>query len=208
VVHNGFANFLYKKDLDESKVEEVLVRNGIKKPYILYIGKLENKKNTPLLIEAFAKVRYLNKNIKEKLVLAGNASFGYDEVKYIINEYHLEEDVSILGWLNEINLAYIVHAATAFIFPSRQEGFGIPILQAMNSCVPLVISDIPVFHEIADGAALFFNPARKEDLAEAIEKIITDEPLRQALIEKGLERAKDFSWEKCARETLQEILSA
>ena len=206
VIYNGFNDQLYKKIADEAKIDEVLERYGLKRPYFLYVGRLEKKKNSSLLVEAFAKAKYLNKDIKEKLVLVGEASFGYDELKYIINEYHLNEEVVMPGWVKEEDMPYVFSGATAFVFPSRHEGFGIPVLQAMNCGVPVVVSNILVLHEVVGRAGLFFDHNSKEDLAEALNKIATDQELRKSLIAEGMKRAKDFSWEKCAKETLREIL--
>jgi glycosyltransferase involved in cell wall biosynthesis len=206
VVHNGFNNLIYKKITDQSAVNSVLDKYGISRPYLLYVGRLERKKNTPFLIEAFAKARK-KFNIKEKLVLVGDASFGYDEAKYLIYQYGLLKDVILTGWVPEVDMPEIFNGATAFILPSIHEGFGIPALQAMNCGVPAILSDIPVMREIADDAAMFFDPKDKEKAAMAIGDVLTNEKLRKDLINKGLLRAQGFSWEKCAKETLKTILS-
>ncbi len=206
-IYNGFNNLIYRKMGDKSEVDSVLSKYGIDRPYLLYVGRLERKKNTPFLIEAFAKAKIKNPGIKEKLVLVGDASFGYDEVKYYIYQYGLSHDVIMTGWIPEEDMPAIFNGATAFILPSVHEGFGIPALQAMNCAVPVALSDIPVMREVAEDAALFFDPKNKEVAAEAITKILTDEGLRRELIEKGLVRASDFSWEKCAKETLKTIIS-
>lgn len=205
VVHNGYNNFLYKKIDDEAKIKAVLDKYGVERPYILYTGRLEKKKNTPALVEAFAMIREKNKNIREKLVLIGDAGFGYDEVKYMIREYDLNEEVIIPGWVEENDMPCFYSGASAFIFPSKHEGFGIPVLQAMGCGVPLAVSEIPVLHEVAGEAALFFCPYNTDLIAGAIEKILTDENLRKDLIKKGQERVKNFSWRKCAEETLRVI---
>jgi glycosyltransferase involved in cell wall biosynthesis len=202
VIYNGFNDRLYKKINDEGKIAEVLKKHGLERPYILYVGRLEKKKNTPLLIEAFVRFRQNNKNLAPKLVLIGDASFGFDEIKYIIHEFGLEEEVIMPGWASEEDIRYIFNGASAYILPSLHEGFGITLLQAMACGVPVIASDIPVLREVGFEAALFFKPHDKEDIARAMERIITDQELRSALIARGLERAKEFSWEKCARETL------
>ncbi|PIR13440.1 hypothetical protein COV49_02235 [Candidatus Falkowbacteria bacterium CG11_big_fil_rev_8_21_14_0_20_39_10] len=205
VIHNGYSDFLYKKIDDDYRIRIVLDKYGVERPYILYVGRLEKKKNTPALIEAFALAREKNKKIKEKLVLIGDAGFGFDEVKYMIGEYDLGQEVIIPGWVEEDDMPCFYSGATAFIFPSKHEGFGIPMLQAMGCQVPLAVSEIPVLHEVAGEAALFFCPYNTELIAGAIEKILTDEDLRKDLIKKGQERVKNFSWRKCAEETLRVI---
>ncbi len=205
VIYNGFNKFLYKKIEDKNKIKEVLARYGISAPYILYIGRLEKKKNTPALIEAFAMMRERNKNIKHKLVLVGDASFGYDEVNYMIEEFLLDNEVIMPGWVEEIDMPYVYSAATAFVFPSLYEGFGIPLLQAMACEVPIVASRSASIPEVTEDAALLFEPLDIKAMSEAMGKIITDNKLREELISRGRERIKNFSWEKCAQETLFEI---
>lgn len=205
VVHNGFSDLLYKRINDQEKINEVLNKYGIEGPYILYVGRLEKKKNTPSLIEAFAKAKHFNKDIKEKLVLIGDAGFGFDETTYAINEFDLGNEVIIPGWVEEEDMPYVFSGATAFIFPSRHEGFGIPVLQAFGCGVPVSASDIPVLREIGGDAVLFFDYHDKDAIARAIEKMVTNKDLREQLRAKGLKRAKNFSWRRCAEETLKAI---
>ncbi len=205
VVYNGFNDLLYKKINNQEAIDAILNKYGLSRPYILYVGRLEKKKDIPLLIAAFARVKHL-KNIKEKLILVGDAGFGFDEINQSINGFGLDKEVIMPGWVPEADMPYIFNGATAFIFPSRHEGFGIPVIQAFACGVPAAVSNIPVLREIAGDGALFFNCSDKEkSMARAIERIISDNSLRKKLAEKGLKRAKDFSWERCARETLKII---
>lgn len=206
VIYNGYNKSLYQKINDENKIAEVIGRYGIKKPYIFYIGRIENKKNIPALIEAFALMKENYKNTDVKLVLVGNASMGFDEVKYSISEFELNNDVIMPGWVKETEIPYFFSGAEAFVFPSNYEGFGIPLLQAMACETPIIASSSSSIPEVVDNAALLFNPRFVTSMAEAIGEIITKPELRKDLIEKGKERVKNFSWEKCAKETLDEIL--
>jgi glycosyltransferase involved in cell wall biosynthesis len=202
VVHNGYNEKIYREQDDKKKQEEILSKYGLPNAYILYIGRLERKKNTPFLIEAFAKLKQRKPDLKEKLVLVGSASFGYNEVKCLIDQYGLSSEVLLTGWIKEEDMPYVVAGANAYVLPSLHEGFGITILQALASGVPTAVSDIPVLREVAGEAAVFFNPNDKEEISLAMEKIILDGVLRHRLITSGLERVKKFSWEKCAAETL------
>jgi glycosyltransferase involved in cell wall biosynthesis len=202
VVYNGYNSSLYGKIDNKEKIKEVLNKYGIEEPYLFYVGRLEKKKNTPFLIDAYALLKEYNKEIKEKLVLAGNASFGYDEVEYTIREYGLEDDVVVTGWVDEEDMPYLYNGASAFVFPSKHEGFGIPLLQAMACEAPIVCSDIPVLKEIAEDSAFYFNPNKREDLADKIKIILKDDKKRREYIEKGKKRVRNFSWEKCAKDTL------
>jgi glycosyltransferase involved in cell wall biosynthesis len=113
--------------------------------------------------------------------------------------------VLITGWVQEEDLPSIFNGASSFVFPTKHEGFGIPVIQSMACGVPVVISDIPVLREISGDAALYFEANSKEALSEAMWQSIVDQNLRRDLRTKGIKQAKNFSWEKCARETLQVI---
>lgn len=205
VIYNGFNDKLYRPIEDEVASSNVLKKYGVPENFLLYVGRIERKKNIYNLIEGFSIFKENNKNSQEKLVLIGSAGFGYDEMKYVIEELGLEDDVMILGWVEENDLPYIFNKSKAFIFPSLYEGFGIPIVQAMACGVPVLSSNIEVLQEVAQDSALFFDRFSPVDLAYKIEEILSDKELRQNLITKGLSRAKNFSWEKCAQETLEEI---
>jgi len=202
VVYNGYPDELFNEKISSVAAEEVLKKYDLYQPYFLYVGRLERKKNTPYLIEALSIVRSEYPEIKEKLVLIGNASYGYDEVKYSIEEFDLGREVIMPGWVEEADLPYIFKSASAFIFPTRHEGFGIPVLQALASGIPTAASDLPVIHEIAGDSVLYFNYNSKKAIAEAMAKIVTNQQLRAELIKKGLEQAKKFSWLECAKQTL------
>lgn len=203
-IHNGFSES-YQPINSTEKINQVLTKYGLEKPFLLYVGRLEKKKNTPLLIESFSILKERHPEIKEKLVLIGNAGFGFDEAKYLVEQFNLTRSVVSTGWIEENDLPVIFNGATSFIFPTRHEGFGIPVIQAMACGVPTVASDIPVLREVADEAVLYFNANDKDALSEAMAKSILDDSLRQDLREKGIKRAANFAWEKCARETLSVI---
>ena len=204
VVHNGYNVDLFHGDFEDKKVASVLEAYGIETPYIFYVGRLEKKKNIAALVEAYALARK-NHELKHKLYLVGDASFGYDEIKYLINEFDVAGEVQATGWVEENHLAYIFKGADAFIFPTKYEGFGIPLLQAMAAGTPIAASNVAAIPEIANGAALLFDPNDVNDIAAKMAKIVQDEPLRAKLKEAGLEQVKHFSWEKCAKETLKII---
>ncbi|MCX6798320.1 MAG: glycosyltransferase family 1 protein [Candidatus Falkowbacteria bacterium] len=206
-IHNGYNNDLYKKINDPEQVESVLAKYSLTRPYFLYVGRLEKKKNTPALIEAFALFKEKNPGYNHKLVLIGSASYGFDEVKYIIEEFNLNKEVIMPGWVEELDLPYIYNGAVAFIFPTKHEGFGIPVIQSLACGLPTAVSDIPVLREVAGDSVLYFNPNSHRDIKRAMESLITDQLLREDLIKKGYLKAQEFSWRKCAEETLREILS-
>lgn len=206
VVYNGYNDRIYRR-LNEKTTNEILTEQQIKKPYLLFVGRLEEKKNIKRLVQAFA---ILKKKLKLKpydlnLVLAGRPGFGYNKIREEIEKNDLADSVIEPGWLGEEKLPALYNGAEVFVFPSLYEGFGIPLLEAMACGTPVVTSKITSLPEIAAGAGLLVNPENPEDIAEAIEKILNDKNLKSELISKGLERVKNFSWEKCACETLEVI---
>ena len=205
VIYDGYNAGLYKKIDDRSQVDQVLSKYGITRPFVFYIGRIERKKNIPTLIEAYAMLREHNSAIRHKLVLVGDASYGYDETKYMIREFDLSGEVLMPGWVEEADIPYIYNGAAAFIFPSQYEGFGIPLLQAMACEVPIATSNKTSIPEVVGDAALLFNPTYALSIAEALGRILTDDELRRDLVARGRERVRNFSWQKTARETLELI---
>lgn len=207
VIHNGYNEQLYKKIDDPLRVEAVLDKYGIERPYFLYVGRLEKKKNTPSLIEAFALFKEKNTGYGHKLVLIGSASYGFDEVKYAIEEFNLNKDIVMPGWVEEYDLPYIYNGAAAFIFPTKHEGFGIPILQSLACGLPTAVSDIPVLREVAGDAVSYFNPGSRQEISQAMEDLVSNQSLREDLIARGYKKVQGFGWRKCAQETWREIIS-
>jgi len=204
VVYNGYNKKLFHSNDNPKKLSSVLDAYGIERPYIFYVGRLEKKKNIAALIEAYALARQ-NHGLKQKLYLIGDASFGYDEIKYLINEFSLEGEAVATGWVEETHLPYIFRGAEAFVFPTKYEGFGIPLLQAMASGTPIVASKVAAIPEIAGSATLLFDPENVYDMSEKIAEVVKNETLRSQLINAGLKRVEQFSWQKCAHDTLKII---
>jgi len=205
VVYHGYNKSLYRKITDKEELRQVLEKYDIDFPYLFFVGRIETKKNIPNLIEAFSSLKE-NVEIKEKLVLAGKAGHGYDEVNYMIRQFGLEDRVILLGWVDELDLPYLYCGSTAFVLPSNYEGFGIPLLQAMACGTPIVASNSSVIPEVVDGAGILFDINKPESMSDAIKEVILDKEKRNEVIKKGDERIKNFSWEKCARDTLKELV--
>lgn len=204
-VLNGYNQLTFKHKNNDDKMEEILNKYCIESPFIFYTGRLDKKKNIPALIEAFAIMKEKNPEIKHRLVLTGPANYGYDEINYMIREFGLDNDVIITGWIPEEDLPYIFSAASLFVLPSLYEGFGIPLLQAMACHTPIVASSSGSIPEIVGDAALLFDPRKVYSIATAMEKVINNPGLGRDLVEKGIKIVSNFSWIKCAEETLKEI---
>jgi glycosyltransferase involved in cell wall biosynthesis len=202
VIYNGYNAELYRPIADKKEIDSVLTKYGIKCPCIFYVGRLEKKKNTARLISAFGIMREKYKSLNYKLILVGNASLGFDEIKYVIEEFDLYSEVIITGWVPERDMPYIYNGASLFVFPSLYEGFGIPLVQAMATGVPIAASKTASIPEITAGAARLFNPNDEADMAEKMAEVLLDKQLAKKLIDRGNARVRDFSLAKCARETL------
>jgi len=207
VIYNGYNSDLFKPLANRELAEKALAAYGIKEPYIFYVGRLEKKKNIATLIEAFYFFKKRHPELDHKLYLIGDASYGFDDIKYSIHEFGLENDVIATGWVAEKDLPYIFAIADIFVFPSNYEGFGIPLLQAMATNTPIAASNAASIPEISGNAALLFDPSNPEKMADALASIIEDKSIRENLIKAGNQRVKDFSWERCAREILVLIKS-
>jgi glycosyltransferase involved in cell wall biosynthesis len=204
VVHNGFDDHLFCENVVPEQANQVLSKYGITKPYLFYLGRIERKKNIPNLIESFG---LLQKTVPDiNLVLTGASSFGSDEVDYMISEYGLDRKVIKTGWVDEADLPSIFSQATAFVFPSLHEGFGIPLLEAMACGIPIAASTAEAIVEVCGNAASYFDPRDIKSMADGISRVITDQALRDDLIERGRIRSANFSWQRCAKETLTVLL--
>lgn len=171
-------------------------------PYLLFVSTLEPRKNLITLIKAFEYLKEQHR-IPHNLVLIGQKGWKYKSSFKAIKKSRYRENIYHLNYLSDELLALFYHQTDAFIYPSFYEGFGLPILEAMTLGSPVIASNTSSLPEIAGDAALLINPNNTLELAEAILKVISDSQLRKELIKKGLERAKLFSWERTAQETLK-----
>jgi glycosyltransferase involved in cell wall biosynthesis len=159
---------------------------------ILHVGAIQKRKNIDRLVQAFESVPP-----DWRLVLAGSAGFGAEE---ILNKIR-NSRVSVLGYVSAAELAGWYSRATILAFPSLDEGFGIPVLEAMAAGVPVITSDRSALAEVAGDAALLVNPESVEELTEALRTMVADTPLREDLARKGLTRAAAFTWPKAVENT-------
>jgi glycosyltransferase involved in cell wall biosynthesis len=162
---------------------------------------LEPRKNLVRLVRAYAALRQSGV-ISHQLVIVGQAHWQGSAIGREVNELGLSEEVVFTGYVPTDDLVTLYNAATVFVYPSLYEGFGLPILEAMSCGTPVITSNVASMPEVAGEAALLVNPRSEEDLAQTLERVLTDEMLRRELGEKGLRRASQFSWEKTARLTL------
>ena len=174
---------------------------GLEENFIFFIGTIEPRKNIPNLLKAYKLLRD-QYGRREKLVLAGSRGWLFEEVDQTIKQHNLENDVILIGRVQDVGVNYLYNAAGMLVFPSFYEGFGLPPLEAMTCGTPVIVSKIKVMPEVVGDAALMVNPHDCEDIAVAMHRLLTNQDLRSELIAKGLKRAANFSWHRAACETL------
>ncbi len=172
--------------------------------YLLSVGTVEPRKNYVNLLHAFDRLRKMH-NIQETLVICGSPGWMAKEVVQTVNRLALQSCVRFLGYIPAVQLPSLYANAKLFVYPSLYEGFGIPILEAMEAGVPVVCSNRASMAEVAGDAAILVDPQNIEDLAGGILKGLKDEKLRNQLTERSRKRSLQFSWEQSARKFLQEI---
>ena len=181
----------------------VLQRFNISDRFILTVASLEWRKNLTGLLHAFELCRK-KYNIRHKLLIAGGERRkGAQEIERLYKKLGLEGSAYFLGHVDKDELKSLYNAADLMAFPSFYEGFGLPPLEAMSCGTPTLVSDIPVFREVMRDASLFADPCKPEELAEKIYEALSDNTLRDRLVQKGFERVKDFSWAGAARQMLE-----
>ncbi len=172
------------------------------RPYFLYVGTLQPRKNLERVVAAFARLAALPELDGVQLVLAGRRGWLYDSLFAQVDGLGLAGRICFPGYVAEDDLPSLYAGALAFVFPSLYEGFGLPVLEAQAYGVPILTANNSSLPEVAGDAALLVDPHDVDAIAAAMLRLATDAELRQELIRKGLENVKRFSWEKCARETL------
>ena len=171
---------------------------------ILFVGAIQRRKNVVRLVEAFEGVAS-----GWKLVLAGSFGFGAEEAIERIERSPRKNDIQVLGYVPDPVLEDLYRRASVFAFPSLDEGFGMPLLDAMARGVPVLTSNVSAMPEVTGDAALLVDPSDVASVTEGLWKLTTDGALRADLIQKGLRRSGQFSWEKAVGETwlvYQELL--
>jgi len=191
------------------KNQELRIKNNNKSFNVLFVGRLEKRKNIINLIKAFEifknNIQYSIFNIQ--LTLVGKAGFGFEEIKKAIQESLYKDDIILKDYISETEKDELYKKADLFVLPSFYEGFGLPVLEAMSYGIPVICSDASSLPEVAGDAALLINPNNIEEIAEAMNEVFNDDDLRSRMIKKGFENVEKFSWEKCARETVEILIN-
>lgn len=204
VIHSGIDHSLFypAQDLVQDSQTVDIKPFAIKRPYIVYASRMENaEKKHVELVKAFTVFKEKTK-LPHRLVLAGSESRYGEHVHRAVFESSAASDIFITGYFPHESFPELYRGAEACIFPSVTEGAGLSVLEAMATGIPVACSDSGALKEIAGQNALFFNSSDIGDMADAIEKVTTDDTLRKKIVEGGLVWAKRFSWEKNAAATV------
>lgn len=193
------ANKIFKP-LNDQEIKAVKERYNLNFPFILYIGNLTKHKNIPLLIKAFYDVKQMG--CPQKLVITGKKKWKYKEIFNTIDKLDLHDEVIFTGYVPEEDLPALYNSADLFVYPSIYEGFGLPPLEAMACGCPVVTSNASSLPEVVGDAGIMVDPNSANELSNAINIVLKNDVLRKNLVIKGLNRAKMFSWEKCAKDTI------
>lgn len=209
VIYNGYEKEpkipACKTGRQSSNLKTKIKNFKMNKPYILFVGTIQPRKNILTLIKAFSLL--LNEKPQFSLILAGKKGWLYQKMfAEIENNYSLlikNQKIVFLDYVDDQFLTFLYQNAFAFVLPSFYEGFGIPLLEAMSFNCPVISSFSSSLPEIGADACLYFDPHSPFDLKEKMLELVNNPELKKELIKKGKERIKFFSWEKCGQETLQ-----
>ncbi len=203
VVYPGIKPDLGLK-IKDLRMNDLSKKYGIKRDYILFVGTLQPRKNIVRLIEAFSLIINHKSSIGDlSLVIVGKKGWQYEEILNAPKKYGVKDRVKFFDSVSDEDLPSLYKNALCFVLPSLYEGFGLPILEAMQYGCPVAASNVSSLPEAGGDAALYFDPENVEDIRKNLESIIQNPELRERLIKKGYEQVKKFSWEKTARETLK-----
>lgn len=191
--------------LGKLEVETWRKKHDLPPLFLLFVGTLEPRKNLTGLIEAYARFR---KSQDVPLLVVGAPGWRYTPIYDIVRSLGLESHVRFEGFVSAADLPFYYAAATAFVYPSFYEGFGLPPLEAMAMGTPVITSNVSSLPQVVGDAALLISPHSREELAAAMVKIVTDETLRTTLSAAGREQASQFSWDASASSVLSILRSA
>lgn len=173
--------------------------------YLLYVGAIQPRKNLETLISAFEMLKKDSRYGDLKLVLAGERAWMWESTISAVETSPCREDIVLTGAVTFAEREELYRGSSAFVFPSLYEGFGLPVLEAFAHNVPVVCADNSSLPEVGGEGAVYFSAESVEDLSEKLRRVLDDETLRAECVRKGQEQLKKFSWDKCARETMEVI---
>ena len=182
-------------ELEKQKTKDQYTKG---REYFVYAGAIHPRKNPVNLLKAFSAFKKRQKS-NWKLVLAGRLAWKYDKFRELLKTFKFRDDVVLTGYIDEEEMVRVIGSAYALVYPSIWEGFGVPVLEAMQCNIPVITSANSSMQEIAGDAALYADPADSNDLGEKMMLLYKDERLRGRLITNGIEVAKSYTWDRTAQ---------
>jgi glycosyltransferase involved in cell wall biosynthesis len=203
VVYNGVDHGIFYPFSPQECIQasDQLKKMGIDKPYVLYVGTIEPRKNLTGLLESFALLRS-KRAFQGQLVVAGMQGWMMESIDGLIKELDIQKDVIFTGFVSDAQLGLLYNMAELFVFPSFYEGFGFPILEAFCCGTAVITSNTSSCAEIASQAALTIDPKDPKEMAGAMERVLTNKNLKTSLRRAGLKRGQEFSFLTTVRDTL------
>lgn len=205
VVHEAYDRESFELQTP-ARIEAVTKKFGLMRPYFLFVGTIQPRKNLERLIEAFSMARatwHVARGQKPELVLVGKRGWLSESIYAAPKKHGVVDAVQFIDYVEKKDLPALYSGAEAFVFPSLFEGFGIPLLEAMACGAPVITSSVSSMPEVAGDAALYINPNSAEELRQALLTLTRDQDMKASFIEKGFRRAKAFSWQKTAQQTIE-----
>ena len=204
VTYLGYDKRFYNEMAPDPEASAALLaRFGIRRPFALHHGMVQLRKNVHRLIQAWDRMMERNKSFDAQLVLAGPMGLGHEQILKIREASPHRDQIILTGALPDAELATLVKNASLCVIPSLYEGFCLPMVEAMACGVPTVASNGSCIPEVSGGVLEYFDPYSVEEMAETIRLALEDSAVRDGLRRAGLARAAEFSWERCARETMR-----
>jgi glycosyltransferase involved in cell wall biosynthesis len=205
VTHLGLSE-IFKPPTDQRLIKDVQARYGLQeRSYLIYVGTVQPRKNLTRVIEALAMT--LAAGYEVDLVIAGKRGWLSTPIEQRAQELGITHRIHFTGYVTEQELPALLAGALCFVFPSLYEGFGMPVIEAMACGTPVITSTSSALPEVAGDAALLVDPLDTNAIAAAIMQLIDNAALRETLRRRGLDRARLFTWEACARKTLEVLLN-
>lgn len=200
-IHGAASKELFYPIDDIKKIQSTLRKYRIQDPYILSLATIEPRKNIPFLVDTFIKMIKEDPDFPYVLVLAGAKGWEYKELLEKVKQY--PGKIITTGYVQDSDLAALYSGATVFVYPSLYEGFGLPVLEAMQCKVPVIVSKSSSLPEIVADAGLYIDPTNSDELKNQLVKVCQNPGLRKELAEKAYDQAQKFSWQMCADKVLE-----
>ena len=205
VIHSGISPDIRRPSADE--IKRFKIRNKLPDKFILFLGKLEPRKNVVGIIRAFNILKNRREFNDLNLVIVGSKGWLYEDIFKEINKSNFKKQIVVKGHIDDNQRKFYYSAAEVFVYPSFFEGFGFPPLEAMACGTPTVVSNVSSFPEIVGNGGILVQPDNVNDIAGSISRILTDRELKDRLIDLGTKKISKFNWQKTASKTLECISS-